>query len=808
MAVKSSSTGPFTIPTAPAVGTTVQGGAANTFTTNAVQLIASTTAALFITGLHVQLSSTSKPTYVAIRLSTGASDGSIVGEFVVPYAYTAGATGTQMMGFVPIWPPIPVAASTRIGAKSADSVGSLSHTVILQCINQSNVVAEGSIAETVDVLKWNGTAVSSPATAGIPDVNVKNIDNDAASASGTVTFPNATLASTTNITAATGVDITKILGTAISAPATAGILDVNVKNMNNVTGAAITTVKAVQGLTTADTIATYTGDTPQTGDAYARLGAPAGASVSADVAAVKSDSGAIKAATIIQTGTATAGGAATITLQTALGADTLPVGCLVAVTGGTGVGQARVISGYVNATKVASVGHNWTTNPDNTSVYYIIFGDLAKVDSSLKIAGVVLADTVTTATTATNLTTNNDKSGYSLTAATGLGNQTSNITGNLSGSVGSVTGAVGSVTGAVGSVAGNVGGNVVGSVASVTARVTANTDQLAGQTVTAAAGVTFPTSVASPTNITAGTITTATNLTNAPTNGDLTAAMKASVNTEADTALSDYGALKPTTAGRTLDVTATGEAGIDFANIGAPTTVVNLSGTTIKTATDVEADTADMQSRLPAALSGDGFIKADLKSIEDELTSGNNATLKLKRIDIHNVSPGEQAVYINAEDHNAVEINSTYNDGVQINGGIFGNALRLLVSSGSGKSIVAESGISVQDGDLTLAAITDANWDEAIAGHLTGGTTGAALNGAGSAGDPWGTNIPGAYVAGTAGYILGNNIDAPIGDIPTAAENAAEVLSAATANPIDANIQEVNDVTLTGDGSITPWGPA
>jgi hypothetical protein len=78
-----------------------------------------------------------------------------------------------------------------------------------------------------------------------------------------------------------------------------------------------------------------------------------------------------------------------------------------------------------------------------------------------------------------------DKTGYSLTATTGLGNQTANITGNLSGSVGSVTGAVGSVTGAVGSVTGsvgsvtgavgsvtgNVGGNVVGSVGSVTGAV-------------------------------------------------------------------------------------------------------------------------------------------------------------------------------------------------------------------------------------------------------------------------------------------------------------------------------------------------
>lgn len=43
--------------------------------------------------------------------------------------------------------------------------------------------------------------------------------------------------------------------------------------------------------------------------------------------------------------------------------------------------------------------------------------------------------------------------------------------------------------------------------------------------------------LATPTNITAGTITTVTNLTNAPTNGDLTATMKTSVNTEALNAL-------------------------------------------------------------------------------------------------------------------------------------------------------------------------------------------------------------------------------------------------------------------------------
>jgi hypothetical protein len=49
-------------------------------------------------------------------------------------------------------------------------------------------------------------------------------------------------------------------------------------------------------------------------------------------------------------------------------------------------------------------------------------------------------------------------------------------------------------------------------------------------------------------------------------------------------------ALEPTTAGRTLDVTVTGEAGLDWANIGAPTTTVNLSGTTVGVAAALTAN--------------------------------------------------------------------------------------------------------------------------------------------------------------------------------------------------------------------------
>jgi hypothetical protein len=49
--------------------------------------------------------------------------------------------------------------------------------------------------------------------------------------------------------------------------------------------------------------------------------------------------------------------------------------------------------------------------------------------------------------------------------------------------------------------------------------------------------------------------------------------------------------LKPTVAGRTLDVSATGEAGVDWANVGSPTTALALTGTTIAVTQKVDVDT-------------------------------------------------------------------------------------------------------------------------------------------------------------------------------------------------------------------------
>ena len=101
---------------------------------------------------------------------------------------------------------------------------------------------------------------------------------------------------------------------------------------------------------------------------------------------------------------------------------------------------------------------------------------------------------------------------------------------------------------------------------------------------------------------------------------DFGATMKASINAEADTAASDYGALKPTTAGRTLDVTATGEAGIDWANIGSPTSTVNLSGTTVGTITTYTGNTPQTGDTYVLANGGSGFV-AIYGKVDTEIAS-------------------------------------------------------------------------------------------------------------------------------------------------------------------------------------------
>jgi len=155
MGEKTAGVGHFAIPTAPAAGTSCTSGAANTFTTTYVQLIAATGAALYITGLFVESATALGGTYDVVQLATGAAAAEVVvGQYLI-----ALSTGTTIAtGYRPIYPPIPVANGIRIACKTADSVGAKATLITLECINQSNVVDDGVAVGTVTTVTNQLTA--------------------------------------------------------------------------------------------------------------------------------------------------------------------------------------------------------------------------------------------------------------------------------------------------------------------------------------------------------------------------------------------------------------------------------------------------------------------------------------------------------------------------------------------------------------------------------------------------------------------------------------------------------------------------
>jgi hypothetical protein len=201
MSVKTAGVGHFAIPTAPAAGTSCTSGAANVFTTTYVQLIASTSAALYITGIYVEAAAALGGTYDVVQLATGgAGSETIVGQYLINLS-TGTTTAT---GYRPIYPPIPVANATRIACKTADSVGAKATLITLECIAQSNVVDDGITVGTVNLVNTLTTYTGNTLQTGDSFAIVKSggTGDNAAIKAKTDNLP-AAPASTTNITAGT-----------------------------------------------------------------------------------------------------------------------------------------------------------------------------------------------------------------------------------------------------------------------------------------------------------------------------------------------------------------------------------------------------------------------------------------------------------------------------------------------------------------------------------------------------------------------------------------------------------------------------
>lgn len=97
------------------------------------------------------------------------------------------------------------------------------------------------------------------------------------------------------------------------------------------------------------------------------------------------------------------------------------------------------------------------------------------------------------------------------------------------------------------------------------------------------------------------------------------------------------------------------------------------------------------------------------------------------------------------------------------------------------------------DSKIDTISISAADiWDYDVSSYTDAGKAGTYLKGAGSAGDPWSSALPGAYGIGTAGYIVGTFIDESISGIDDNPwDNGTRTLTAGTKDSeIDAILED------------------
>ncbi|KKL20779.1 hypothetical protein LCGC14_2452020, partial [marine sediment metagenome] len=164
------------------------------------------------------------------------------------------------------------------------------------------------------------------------------------------------------------------------------------------------------------------------------------------------------------------------------------------------------------------------------------------------------------------------------------------------------------------------------------------------------------------------------------------------------------GYLKPSTAGRDLDVSAGGEAGIDWANVGSPTTAVDLSATDIQlcdtttTNTDMltaAAVNAEVDTALNTAIPGGptaNSVNQRVLAIDDLTQASGGGDLAAILTDTNELQ---------GDTHTAAEV----------------------WTSGT-RTLSANPTLN----DPTAAANADAVWDEARTGHTTQGTYGETMD--------------------------------------------------------------------------------
>lgn len=359
---------------------------------------------------------------------------------------------------------------------------------------------------------------------------------------------------------------------------------------------------------------------------------------------------------------------------------------------------------------------------------------------------------------------------------------------------------VGSPTTAVG-----LSGTTVGTVTSTTTAVNLTnlpavpTDWLAAAGVKADAVAKIQAGLATPTNITGGTMTTVANLTNAPTVGDFTATMKASLNASTPTVTASLGTNAPDGWIRTATFAAgaaiprvtladtvtaytgnTPQTGDSFARIGTTgsgLTSVAQAATALSTAnwTTARAGYLDNLSAGAVALHSDVTGLATTTALGGLITTVGAAGAGLTALGDARLANLDAAITsrlatggYTAPDNTSIAAIKAKTDNLPSD-----PADESLVIAATAAIQASIAGLSFPSTATIAVAVRDVNNASPAANSL-----GAGVNAAAISGDPWGTTLPGSYGSGTAGAIVGTNLNATVSSRSTFAGGAVAGVTA------------------------------
>lgn len=335
----------------------------------------------------------------------------------------------------------------------------------------------------------------------------------------------------------------------------------------------------VQGVVLVDTLTTYTGNTVQTGDSFARLGAPAGASVSADILAIDNFVDDIEA----RLGTPSDfGSGATVA------ANLVDIEAQTDDIGAAGAGLTAV---------AGIVWNEDATGHQTQGTFGQAIGDPAADTNTIYKAVVTDAAGATVGVDVVAIQADTDNIQTRLPAAL--------VSGRMDASVGAMATDVLTAAALAADAVTEIRAVVSGTADSGTtttmvdaARTEADPDYWKGALIVFTSGTI------------AGQSRTITAFTPGTDTVTFDPAVTQAVGTNTYEIWPDVEALRPTVAGRTLDVSAGGEAGLDWANIGSPTTAQNLSATNI----DVDQVVASVSGAV-------GSVTAGVTLADDAITA-------------------------------------------------------------------------------------------------------------------------------------------------------------------------------------------